>query len=82
MRTRTSPRRPPGFAAGAARRLGLPHGAVTVARRPAAYLGRGPAPPALTGIGEMLRLVRDAGADFVVLLPRATVTSDRRLEMR
>jgi hypothetical protein len=30
----------------------------------------------------MLRLVRDAGADFVVLLPRATVTSDRRLEMR
>jgi riboflavin kinase / FMN adenylyltransferase len=56
-------------AAGAARRLGLPYGVVTFERHPYAYLRRGPVPPALTGLGERLRLFGAAGVHFVVLLP-------------
>jgi len=63
-------------AAEAARRPGLPCGAVTFERHPAVYLGRHPVPPALTGLTEKLRLLRDGGAQFVVLLPAdATVLS-------
>jgi riboflavin kinase / FMN adenylyltransferase len=56
-------------AAGAARRLSLPYGVVTFERHPYAYLGRGPVPPALTGLGERLRLFGTGGVHFVVLLP-------------
>jgi riboflavin kinase / FMN adenylyltransferase len=54
----------------AGRRLGLPAGAVTFERHPFAYLrgGRLP-PPVLTGLADRLRLLREAGAAFVVLLP-------------
>jgi riboflavin kinase/FMN adenylyltransferase len=55
-------------ALGAGRRLGLPTGAVTFERHPHAYL-RGETPPALSGLADRLRLLRDAGAAFVVLLP-------------
>jgi riboflavin kinase / FMN adenylyltransferase len=55
-------------AAAAANRLGLPHGAVTFDRHPAVHL-RGGAPPLLTGLADKLRLMRTAGARFVVLLP-------------
>src|SRR5690349_3582180 len=48
--------------------MGLPTGAVTFVRHPHAYL-RGETPPALTGLADRLRLLRDAGAAFVVLLP-------------
>jgi riboflavin kinase/FMN adenylyltransferase len=51
------------------RRLGLPVGAVTFERHPHAYLRGGRLPPALTGLGDRLRLLRDAGVAFVVLLP-------------
>ena len=51
------------------RRLGLPVGAVTFERHPHAYLRGGRLPPALTGLGDRLRLLRDAGVEFVVLLP-------------
>ena len=56
-------------AAGASGRLGLPYGAVTFERHPDAFLRRGPVPGMLTGLGEKLRLLRDAGVHFVVLLP-------------
>jgi riboflavin kinase/FMN adenylyltransferase len=55
-------------ALGAGRRIGLPTGAVTFARHPHAYLS-GETPPALSGLADRLRLLRDAGAAFVVLLP-------------
>src|SRR5690242_8517420 len=55
-------------ALGSGRRLGLPTGAVTFERHPHAYL-RGETPPALCGLADRLRLLRDAGAAFVVLLP-------------
>jgi FAD synthase len=55
-------------ALGAGRRMGLPTGAVTFVRHPHAYL-RGETPPALTGLADRLRLLRGAGAAFVVLLP-------------
>jgi riboflavin kinase / FMN adenylyltransferase len=55
-------------ALGAGRRMGLPTGAVTFARHPHAYL-RGEMPPALSGLADRLRLLRDGGAAFVVLLP-------------
>jgi len=55
-------------ALGSGRRMGLPTGAVTFVRHPHAYL-RGETPPALTGLADRLRLLRDAGAAFVVLLP-------------
>ena len=51
------------------RRLGLPVGAVTFERHPHAYLRGGRLPPALTGLGDRLRLLRDSGVEFVVLLP-------------
>jgi riboflavin kinase/FMN adenylyltransferase len=53
----------------AGRRLGLPAGAVTFERHPHAYLRGGRLPPSLTGLADRLRLLRDAGAAFVVLLP-------------
>ena len=53
----------------AGRRLGLPTGAVTFERHPHAYLRGGRVPPALTGLADRLRLLRDAGAAFVVLFP-------------
>ena len=56
-------------AAAAGRRLGLPHGAATFERHPYAFLRGGPVPPVLTGLGEKLRLFREAGACFVVLFP-------------
>lgn len=55
-------------ALGSGRRMGLPAGAVTFVRHPHAYL-RGETPPALCGLADRLRLLRDAGAAFVVLLP-------------
>jgi hypothetical protein len=51
------------------RRLGLPYGAMTFERHPDAYLRRAPVPPVLTSLSEKLRLFRDAGAQFVVMLP-------------
>ena len=63
-------------AAATARRLGLPYGAATFERHPDVYLRRGPVPPMLASLAEKLRLLRDAGAQFVVLLPAdATVLS-------
>jgi riboflavin kinase/FMN adenylyltransferase len=63
-------------AAGASRWLGLPYGAVTFERHPSVYLRRGPIPPALTTVSEKLRLLCEAGAQFVVFLPAdATVLS-------
>jgi len=56
-------------AAAAARRLGIPFGAVSFDRHPEVYLGRNPVPPTLVGLGEKLGLLRSAGTDFVVLLP-------------
>jgi riboflavin kinase / FMN adenylyltransferase len=56
-------------AAAAARRLGISCGAVSFERHPEVYLRRNPAPPTLVGLGEKLRPLRSAGADFVVLLP-------------
>jgi riboflavin kinase/FMN adenylyltransferase len=56
-------------AAASARRLGLPHGAVTFERHPHAHLRGGRVPAALTSLADRLRLLRDAGAAFVVLLP-------------
>ena len=53
----------------AGRRMGLPTGAVTFERHPHAYLRDGRVPPALTGLADRLRLLRDAGAAFVVLFP-------------
>ena len=53
----------------AGRRLGLPAGAVTFERHPHAHLRRDRVPPVLTGLADRLRLLRDAGAAFVVLLP-------------
>ena len=53
----------------AGRRMGLPTGAVTFERHPHAYLRGGRVPPALTGLADRLRLLRDAGAAFVVLFP-------------
>lgn len=55
-------------ALGSGRRMGLPTGAVTFVRHPHAYL-RGETPPALSGLADRLRLLREAGAAFVVLLP-------------
>jgi riboflavin kinase / FMN adenylyltransferase len=55
-------------ALGSGRRMGLPAGAVTFVRHPNAYL-RGGTPPALSSLTDRLRLLRDAGAAFVVLLP-------------
>jgi len=46
-------------ALGSGRRMGLPTGAVTFVRHPHAYL-RGETPPALTGLADRLRLLRDA----------------------
>jgi riboflavin kinase/FMN adenylyltransferase len=63
-------------AAGTGRRLGLPYGAVTFERHPDAYLRRGPVPPVLTGLGDKLRLFRDAGAQFVVVLPADATVLD------
>ena len=57
-------------ALGAGQRMGLPTGAVTFVRHPHAYLYRGETPPALCGLADRLRLLRDAGAAFVVLLHR------------
>jgi riboflavin kinase / FMN adenylyltransferase len=51
----------------AGRRLGLPVGAATFDRHPYAHLRAGSVPPALTGLGDRLRLLCDAGAAFVVL---------------
>ena len=56
-------------AAAAGRRLGLPHGAVTFERHPHAHLRGGHVPPMLTGLGDKLRLLCEAGAQFVVLFP-------------
>ena len=56
-------------AADASRQLGMPCGAVTFERHPDAYLRRRPAPPALTSLSHKLRLLCEAGAQFVVLLP-------------
>lgn len=56
-------------AAAAARRLGISFGAVSFEQHPEVYLRRNPVPPTLVGLGEKLRLLRSAGADFVVLLP-------------
>lgn len=56
-------------AAAAGRRLGLPHGAVTFERHPYAHLRGGNVPPMLTGLGDKLRLLCEAGAQFVVLFP-------------
>jgi len=56
-------------AAAAAGRLGLPHGALSFERHPYAYLRNGQVPPVLTSLGERLRLLRQAGVDFVVLIP-------------
>jgi riboflavin kinase/FMN adenylyltransferase len=56
-------------ALGAGRRMGLPTGAVTFERHPHAFLRGGRTPPALTGLADRMRLLRDAGAAFVVLLP-------------
>jgi len=53
----------------AGRRMGLPTGVVTFERHPHAYLRAGRVPPALTGLADRLRLLRDAGAAFVVLFP-------------
>jgi hypothetical protein len=53
----------------AGRRMGLPTGVVTFERHPHAYLRGGRVPPALTGLADRLRLLRDAGAAFVVLFP-------------
>jgi hypothetical protein len=58
----------------AGRRLGLPAGAATFERHPHAYLRADRVPPALTSLADRLRLLRDAGAAFVVVLPtNATV---------
>jgi riboflavin kinase/FMN adenylyltransferase len=58
----------------AGRRLGLPAGAATFERHPHAYLRADRVPAALTGLTDRLRLLRDAGAAFVVLFPtNATV---------
>lgn len=56
-------------AAASARRLGLPYGAVTFERHPHAHLLGGQVPPVLTSLTDRLRLLRDAGAAFGVLLP-------------
>jgi riboflavin kinase / FMN adenylyltransferase len=56
-------------AAAAGYRLGLPHGAATFERHPYAHLRRDRVPPMLTGLGERLRLLCEAGARFVVLFP-------------
>ena len=53
----------------AGRRMSLATGAVTFERHPHAHLRDGRVPPALTGLADRLRLLRDAGAAFVVLLP-------------
>jgi len=53
----------------AGRRMSLPTGAVTFERHPHAHLRSGREPPALTGLADRLRLLRDAGAAFVVLFP-------------
>jgi riboflavin kinase / FMN adenylyltransferase len=53
----------------AGRRMSLATGAVTFERHPHAHLRDGRAPPALTGLADRLRLLHDAGAAFVVLLP-------------
>lgn len=53
----------------AGRRMSLPTGAVTFERHPHAHLRGGRKPPALTGLADRLRLLRDAGAAFVVLFP-------------
>ena len=58
-----------GRAVEAGRRLGLPVGAATFERHPHAHLRGGRVPPALTGLADRLRLLRDAGAAFVVLFP-------------
>jgi riboflavin kinase/FMN adenylyltransferase len=55
-------------AADASERLGLSHGAVTFDRHPDASLRPGAVPPVLTSLGEKLRLLCEAGAQFVVLL--------------
>jgi riboflavin kinase/FMN adenylyltransferase len=63
-------------AAGASRQLGLPHGAAMFERHPSVYLRRTPIPLTLTSLSEKLRLLCEAGAQFVVLLPTdATVLS-------
>ena len=54
-------------AAQSARRLGWPYGVATFERHPYTYLRRGNVPPALTGLGEKLRLFREVGVRFVVL---------------
>jgi FAD synthase len=56
-------------AAAAGRRLGLPHGAATFERHPHAHLRPGHVPPMLIGLSDKLRLLCDAGAQFVVLFP-------------
>lgn len=56
-------------AAEASERLGLPYGVVTFERHPNAYLRRDLVPPVLTSLGEKLRLLCEAGVQFVVLLP-------------
>jgi riboflavin kinase / FMN adenylyltransferase len=63
-------------AADASRRLGMPCGAVTFERHPDAYLRRRPAPPALTSLSHKLRLLCEAGAHFVVLLPTDATVLD------
>jgi cytidyltransferase-like protein len=50
-------------------RLSLPVGAVTFERHPYAHLRGHRVPPALTGLADRMRLLCDAGAEFVVLLP-------------
>ena len=64
----------------AGRRLGLPAGAVTFERHPHTYLRSDRVPPALTGLADRLRLLRDAGAAFVVLLPTDATVLGRSAE--
>ena len=49
-------------------RLGLPYGVATFERHPYSHLRPGSSPPVLTGVAQKLRLFREAGARFVVLL--------------
>lgn len=56
-------------AAESARRLGLAFGVATFARHPYAYLRPSAVPPVLTPLSDKLRLLRELGAQFVVLFP-------------
>jgi riboflavin kinase/FMN adenylyltransferase len=52
-----------------AERLGVPAGAVTFDRHPAAVLAPGREPPTLTGLDEKSALLASCGVDFVLALP-------------